>query len=255
MKSGDNERGAAASSLAALVLASTLAMLASPSSASEETVLEWRDTEKVIGTAVTYHYQKAVERNVIESACYFDPKVATTMRCSANWGGGGMDSHRMKNRVKRLATKWCKKAGGRKCVLFWRNGRLRFDGLSSEQTERLEAVVDKIPDYNSEASPLPEGVGVSTEFRDRFPELRDYGEGVRAKNKGRNSHYALCTNEKGPWAWFHAQGGGVHSSIVRDMCVLKCTAFSEYLSKEGECYVVYENGNFVNSAAQQAVMQ
>ena len=39
------------------------------------------------------------------------------------------------------------------------------------------------------------------------------------------------------------------------MCVLKCTAFSEYLSKEGECYVVYENGNFVNSAAQQAVMQ
>ena len=121
--------------------------------------------------------------------------------------------------------------------------------------EGLEAVVDKIPDYNSEASPLPEGVGVSTEFRDRFPELRDYWEGVRAKNKGRNSHYALCTNEKGPWAWFYARGGGVHSSIVRDMCVLKCTAFSEYLSKEGECYVVYENGNFVNSAAQQAVMQ
>ena len=166
-----------------------------------------------------------------------------------------MDSYKLKQRAKRNATKWCKKAGGRECVLFWRNGTLRFDGLSAEQSEKLKAIFDKIPDYDSEAAPLPEGVSVGSQFRDGFPQLRDRLEERRRKRRGRNPHYAICINEKGPWTTFRMQGRGTFLEKIRSMCVLKCRAFSEYLSKEGDCYVVYEDGKFASAAAEKAVMQ
>ena len=39
------------------------------------------------------------------------------------------------------------------------------------------------------------------------------------------------------------------------MCILKCKALGELFSKEGECYVVYEDGKFASAAAEAAVMQ
>ena len=51
------------------------------------------------------------------------------------------------------------------------------------------------------------------------------------------------------------QGRGTFLEKIRSMCVLKCRAFSEYLPKEGDCYVVYEDGKFASAAAEKAVMQ
>ena len=237
------------------MLAALSAVFALPPLAAAETVLGWRDAERVLGAAVTYHHQKTIERKGFEAACYLDPDVDNSMRCAWRWATGGADPFRMQQKIKKNATKWCKKAGGRKCVLFWQNGRLRFDGLSSEQSEVLDTILGKIPEYKSEGSPLPEGVGVGAEFRDRFAKGRDWLERRRKKDRRRNPHYALCADEEGPGSWFYARGGAEHSSTIRDMCVLKCTALNEFLSNEGKCYVVYENGSFVNSAAEQAVMQ
>ena len=47
-------------------------------------------------------------------------------------------------------------------------------------------------------------------------------------------------------------GPRIHISDVRAACVLKCRAFSEFLSKEGKCHVVYEDGTFASVAAKQA---
>ena len=231
-----------------------LAVFASPLAASEETVLEPRDLAWVIDSAVVYHYQKTIERKVAESACYFDAKIENTMRCSWTWADGGADAYQLKNNVKRQATKWCKQAGGRKCVLFWRNGRIRFGGLSPEQMEKADSVFGKIVDNDAQARSLPEGVGVNRGFLDWFPKAREHLESERSKYRGRNPHYAICANEKGPASWFN-MWGSVDISEVRNMCILKCKALAELFSKEGECYVVYEDGKFVSAAAEKAVMQ
>ena len=39
------------------------------------------------------------------------------------------------------------------------------------------------------------------------------------------------------------------------MCILKCVALSELFSREGECYVVYEDGKFASPAAEAALTQ
>lgn len=36
---------------------------------------------------------------------------------------------------------------------------------------------------------------------------------------------------------------------------MKCEAFSEYYSRPGRCYVIYEDGKFASSAAEQAVLR
>ena len=161
----------------------------------------------------------------------------------------------MQQRVKRKAVKWCKKGGGKKCVLFFRNGTLRFDGISLEQSEKAESALAKIPTYQTEGTPLPEGAAVTSDFRDWFPKARDYWEGIRTKNPGRNPHYSICANEKGSYASFYMQGPGTAISNVRNMCILKCKVFSELNSKEGECFTIYEDGIFVSAAAESAVMQ
>ena len=236
-------------------MALMLLVLALPGSASEETVLEMREAARVINSAVSYHYQKAVKRQVVESACYFDPNVENSMRCTWSSGSGAADPFRMQQKVKRRLKKSCKKAGGRKCVIFWRNGALRFDGLAPEQSERLESALAKIPDYDAEAVSLPEGAGLHDKFRDWFPKAKDYWEGIRKKNPGHNPHYAICANETGVPASFYMQGRGTHISNVRNMCVLKCQSLSELFSKEGTCYAVYGDGKFVNAAAEKATLQ
>lgn len=133
---------------------------------------------------MTYYYQKEVERKVVESACFFDSKVEKSLRCAFRWSSGGADASRMGQRVKKSAKKRCKEAGGKKCVLFWQNGSLRFDGLSPEHSEKLELVLANIPDYVVEATPLPDGVGVSDRFLDWFPDTRDYWDGVQKSAAG-----------------------------------------------------------------------
>ena len=206
MKSGNSEPGTGARRYAAPTLAMALMVFASPLAASEETVLEPNDLVRVVDSAVVYHYQKTIERKVAESACYFDAKIEGTMRCSWTWSDGGADAHRLKNRVKRQATKWCKQAGGRKCVLFWRNGRIRFDALSPEQVEKMDSVLGKILDYDGEARPLPEGVGANRGFLDWFPKAREQLENDRIKYRGRNPHYAICANKDGPASLFSMLG-------------------------------------------------
>ena len=230
-------------------------LLAEASSATEDNVFEMREVSRVINSAVSYQYQKTVRRQVVESACYFDPNVENSMRCSWASSSGGADPFRMRQVVKRRLTEQCKQAGGGKCVLFWRNGALRFDGLAPEQSERLESVLAKIPDYDAQAASLSEGTGVSDEFRDWFPETKDYWEGIRKKKPGHNPHYAICANETGAFASSYMQGRDTDISHVRDMCVMKCQSFSELYSKEGKCYVVYEDGKFVNTAAEKATLQ
>ena len=255
MRSGNNESRTGARRYAAPALATLLAACAVPPSAAEEFVLEMRDAGNVVDSAASYYYQKTLQRKITEAACYFDPKVENSMRCSWSAGSQGSDPYRMQQEIKRRLTKWCKKAGGRKCVPFWRNGRIRFDGLSSEQMERLQSVLDKIFDYDAEASSLPEGVGVSDRFREWFPKARDHFDGLRKKRRGHNPHFAICTNKIGPSASFYMQGGGVHISNVRNVCVLKCNALTELFSKNGECYVVYENGKFASAAAEASMKQ
>ncbi len=254
MKSGNSEPGRGSRRCAAPALAALLAVSASPLAAEEETVLEPSDLVWVVDSAVVYHYQKTIERKTAEAACYFDAKTEKTMSCSWNWADGGADSLRLKNKVKRQATKWCKQAGGRKCVLFWRNGRIRFDGLSPEQVEKVDSVFGKIRDHDVQARPLPEGVAVNQGFLDWFPKAREQLENDRRKYRGRNPHYAICANENGPASWF-SLWGSVDMAEVRNMCTLKCVALSELFSKEGECYVVFEDGKFASAAAEAAVTQ
>ena len=193
MKSGNEGPGRATGRFAACALVTVLVVSAAPTSTAEEVVLERRDAARVLDSAVTYYYQKTVERKVVESACFFDPKVENSMRCSWRWASGGADKFRMGQRVKKDGKKWCKKAGGKKCTLFWQNGSLRFDGLSPEHSKNLESVLANIPDYVVEASPLPDGVGVGDDLRDRFPEVRDYWDGVRKKaSRAQSALRNLC---------------------------------------------------------------
>ena len=254
MKSGISNPRRGTRRYAVPALAVLLAVSASPLAAEEETVLERSDLVWVVDSAVVYHYQKTIERNHAEAACYFDAKIEKTMRCSWTWSDGGGDSFQFKNKVRRQATKWCKQAGGRKCVLFWRNGRIRFDALSPEQVEKADSVLGKIRDHDVQARPLPEGVGVSQGFLNWFSAAREHLENDRRKYRGRNPHYAICANENGPATWF-SMWGSVDMAEVRNMCTLKCVALSELLSKEGECYVVFEDGKFASAAAEAAVTQ
>lgn len=104
-----------------------LAVVVLPMSAVADTTLNDRDVFRFLNTAVSHYYQKNVRRWQMESACYFDPQVEKSMACAWRTGGGGADPYRLKQRVQRDGTKWCRNNGGNSCTLFWRNGKLRFD--------------------------------------------------------------------------------------------------------------------------------
>ena len=229
-----------------------------PVTAIADTDLHERDVFRVLNAMVSFHYQKTKKRRTIESACYFDPQVEKSMSCPWQSGGGGADPHRLRQKVQRNGAKYCKQRGGENCILLWRNGKLKFDSLSPEDTAKLESVMTNLPAYNSEANPLPDGVEVGSSLRERFEEVRDWFEDRRKKRRGHKPHYAVCASDRGPWASAYQEGGSTHRealAAVREMCILKCKAAEEWFSKQGTCYLVYEDGKFASTAAQQAVAQ
>ena len=226
--------------------------------ADADTVLNDRDVFNLLNAAVSHYYKKNVERFMVESACYFDPQVENSMSCPWRAGGGGADPHWLRQRVKQDGTKWCKENGGESCTLLWRNGKLRSDALSPEESQKLESIMRNLPEYDLEAVPLPEGVEVSTRLPGRFGEFRDYWEERRKKLKGRKVNYALCASDAGPWSTASQTGGQTAAEglkAVRAMCMLKCQAGVEWFDRDGSCYLVFENGKFASGAARNAVMQ
>ena len=254
MKNKNHGRRPGRAVLGMPLLATVLAGLVLPGSAAAQAVLHSNDAVNVINSAVFYHYQKTIARQVVASVCYFDPQVEKSMRCSSVSNEQGADAFRLQNEAKKNATKWCKQAGGKKCVAFWRNGRIRYDDLSSEQREKVETALQNIASFDSEAHPLPEGVEVGGTFRDRFDGIKEYWEGLRSKRRGHNPHYAVCANDQNQWASFYMQGGSIVPENVRKMCVLKCNAISAYFLSKSDCYVIYEDGKFASEAARKAVM-
>ena len=261
MTFNDNDKGLVACgrkhSLAAAVVAPILMVAAAPTSSAAETVLGPDAVENVIRMAVTDHFQRTVKRKIVESACWFDPQVEKTMRCSARWAGknSGADRFYMRRELKSEVRSFCKEAGGRKCILFMRNGELEYEGLSSEQSEKFASVLGSIPSYDTEAKPLPDGVDLTSGFRDWFPGVKEYFDDQYRKKKFKNFHFAVCANSAGTSSWSAAQGGGADLSQVRSTCALRCTAISEMYSEEGECYVVYEDGKFASATAEAALAE
>ena len=115
-----------------------------------------QNVRTLLNTAVSYHYHAKVRRKTAEGACYFDPEHPASMRCSWRWAGSGADAFRMRQKVKRNAVKWCKQGGGESCIELFRNGKLTYDGLPPEETHRLASVLESIPSFDREATPLPE---------------------------------------------------------------------------------------------------
>ena len=261
MTFNDNDEGVVARarrhSLAAAVVAPILVMAAAPTPSAAETVLDPNAVESVIRMAVTDHFQRTVKRKTVESACYFDPQAEKSMRCSASWAGRNSGANRsyMRKQLKSKVRSYCKEAGGRKCILFMRNGELEYDGLSSEQSEKFASVLGKIPSYDTEAKSLPDDVDVPDRFSDWFAGAKDYFDGVHRKKKLKNHHFAICMNTAGTATWSAAQGGGVAISQIRSTCALRCIALSEMNSEEGDCYVVYEDGKFASASAEAALSQ
>lgn len=261
MTFNDNDEGAVARarrhSLAAAVVAPILVMAAAPTPSVAETVLGPDAVENVVRMAVTDYFQRTVKRKIVESACYFDPQVEKSMRCSASWAGrnSGADRFYMRRELKSQVRSYCKEAGGRKCILFMRNGELEYDGLSSEQSEKFASVLGSIPTYDSEVKSLPGDVDVPDRFSDWFPGAREYFDGVHRERKFKNHHFAICMNTAGTASWSAAQGADVDISQIRSTCVLRCRGISEMNSEEGACYVVYEDGKFASASAEAALSQ
>lgn len=246
MKSGSN-RCATAAGLAMAALGVSV-----PGSAAEA-MLGDPSVRLLLNTAVAYHYHAEIRRKTTEAACYFDPQKPSTLRCLWSWNNPGADAHRLRTRVKRNAVKRCKNAGGTSCVEFYRNGRLRYDGLSPDERQRLEGVFESIPTYDSESTPLPDDATVRAGlFHERFVQMQGYWEDWRKKKKSKR-HYAMCANEQGTGVQFNMQGGVKQLPHVRNMCILQCQAFAQWERTSGPCYTLFENGDFTSTAAEQAM--
>ena len=254
MNSRFHGTGSGRRAYATLALATTLIACASPLKAVADVNLHARDAVNVIDTAVAHHFQSSVKRRVTEATCYFDPEVEKSMRCRWRSGFARHQAFDVKLWEKRELRRQCGKAGGKDCIPFIRNGKLEFDGLSPEDTGKLESILQKISSSDPEAAPPPEGFRMSSKFRNRFNEVKEYWDDYRKKNRLKNPHYALCANDQNYWASFSAQGSGIRLPNVRKMCVLKCNAIAQWYAVEGACYVLYEDGQFANAAAEQAAM-
>ena len=238
--------------VAGYVLAPCLALVSIPSAVADTISVSQREILWVFDMAAAYHHQKTVQGKVVDAACYFDPEIENSMGCAWVSRSGDADANRLEQKARRSSENRCKQAGGGNCVLFWRNGTLRFDGLHPIQAERIESALLSMTTYDDEAIPLPEGGIVPFRLQRRFEAVREHWEKSRRQYRGHNPHYAVCSNERGPWASLVMHGSGIRISHVRAACVLKCRAFSEYQSKEGECHVVYEDGKFASAAAKRA---
>ncbi|MCY4284844.1 MAG: hypothetical protein OXC65_05800 [Thiotrichales bacterium] len=232
-----------------------LATVVLPVTVSADTVLNERDMFHLLDVVVAHYYKKDVERWNVEAACYFDPQVENSMSCSWRTGGGGADPHWLRQRVKQDGVKWCKKNGGKSCVLLWRNGKLVFDSLLSGDAAKFRSIAGNIPGYDTEATPLPEGVEVAQSLQDRSPKILDYWE---KRKKRRKPNYAVCASDVGPWTSSYQEGGQTKAGglkSVRAMCMLECRAAMEWFGRDGDCYLVFENGQFASAAARRALIQ
>ena len=150
--------------------------------------------------------------------------------------------------------KWCKNAGGKSCIELYRNGKLRYDGLSPEQTRRLEEVLESIPSFDPEAVPLPEDATVRAGlYHERFAQMKGSLEDWRKKKSNGNRHYAMCANEQGSGVRFRMRGRDAKLPHVRELCILQCQAVARWKNMEGTCYTVFENGKFTSTAAKRAM--
>ena len=236
------------------LLAMALGMAPLAPGAAAETTLGEQNVRSLLNTAVSYHYHAKVRGKTTEGACYFDPQNPTSMRCSWRWANAGADAYRLRRRVKQTAVKWCEKGGGMSCVELYRNGKLRYDGLPPDETQRLESVLESIPSYDYEATPLPEDATVRAGlYQERFAQMQGYWEERRKKKPKGKLHYAMCANEQGAGVRFSMQGGFRELPRVREMCILQCQAVAQWENKEGRCYTIFENGKFTSTAAQRAM--
>ena len=237
-----------------LVVALACCLFSSPTIA-DSTIVSQREVLMALESAVSYHLQKNKLRMVVDAACYFDPEVTNSMACTWRSGSGGADSFRVRQLVKAAAIKRCKQRGGRDCERFLRNGVLGFRRLYPLQAGRIEEALLTITTFDEEASPFPEGESVAVGYLSQFERLRDRFESFRKRRPGHNPQYALCTNDQGPWASFGMEGSALDPSLVRAGCVMNCRAVTKFLSRPGECYVVYANGEFASDAAKRAFTQ
>ena len=238
---------------AAPMLAVILAVLSCPMKAAAAPNLHADDVGRVLKAATSYFFQSKVRRRTTDAACYFDPQVKRSMACMWHSYESGADSFYVQQEVRRKAIKGCTESGGQSCVLFYRNGKLRFDGLSSNLAEKFEVVFGRIPSYLSEATPLPEGARLTGQFRERFGKSRDYWEEVRKKRRAHKLSYAICGTVRGTRTSFAMEGRAANLREVRRMCVLNCQVFADWHSDTSPCYVIYEDGKFASAAAQRAV--
>lgn len=239
--------------VARYALALCLALVSFPSADADTISVSQREILRVFDMAASYHHQRTVLRKVVDAACYFDPEVEHSMGCSWFSSSDGTDSDRLEQKVEQTSKTRCKQAGGRNCVVLWWNGTLWFDGLHPVQAERIESALLSMTTWDDEALPLPEGGIVPFGLQRRFEAVREHWEKSRREYRGRDPHYVVCANDRGPWTSSFMHGREIHIAHARAACVLKCKAYSEFLSKEGECYVVYEDGKFASPAAKRAL--
>lgn len=235
------------------LLTMALGMTAPGLAAATGPALGEQNVRTLLNTAVSYHYHTEVRRKTAEGACYFDPEHPASMRCAWRWAGAGADAFRMRQRVKRDAVKWCKQGGGESCVELFRNGKLTYDGLAPEETQRLAPVLASLPSYDRAATPLPEGATVAAGlYQERFAQMRGHWEEWRKKKKGKR-HYAMCANAQGAGVRFTMQGGVKELPRVREMCILQCQAVAQWEDRPGRCHTLFENGAFTSAAAERAM--
>ena len=238
-----------AMALAAIALGATAL---APDTAAGATLSE-QSVRTLLNTAVSYHYHADVRRKTAEGACYFDPQKPTTIRCSWRWSDPGANASRLRQRVERVALKRCRNAGGESCIELYRNGDLTYDGLPPDEAQRLAAVLESIPSYGSEATPLPDDATVRAgRFHERFEQMQDYWEDWRKKKKG-NRNYAMCANEQGSGVRFAMQSVVKRLRHIRAMCILQCQAVAQWENTDGRCHTLFENGKFTSTAAQRAM--
>lgn len=237
----------------AMVLATCLAVSVCPIKDADAAIFHPSDIPRALKNAVSYFYQSKVRRRTTDAACYFDPQVQRSMACTWRSYETGADSFVAQQEVRRRALKWCKRNGGQSCVLFYRNGKLRYDDLSPHMARKFETILSRIPSYLTEAMPFPEGAKVSGGFRDWFERERKRREEQRKRLRGKNMTYAICGNERGVGMTFAVEGARTSMRHVRRECVMKCQVHADWISKGSPCYVVYEDGRFTSPAAQRAM--
>ena len=83
--------------------------------------------------------------------------------------------------------------------------------------------------------------------------MQGYWEDWRRKKKAKR-HYALCANEGGTGVRFTMHGGVKQLRHVRAMCIRRCQAVAQWEDITGQCYTIFENGEFTSTAAQRAML-